>query len=464
MSRLARGRCWGVSIGTAVVVAIVCGPGRAQDAGAKAPGMTDEAARLKRVATGRALFAREWVPGDQHSRGGDGLGPVYNERSCLACHNQGGAGGSAGADKNIDIATVRGNGLPADGFFYSFGMNFGGSGFHYQFGSNPNAANNPAPRIPELVRIHPGFRDSSSVLLHRFGPDFQYQSWRETVPGQHGNIQVRLSQRNPTPLFGAGLIDAIPDEAIETAAKRRISGTSSVKGRVSRLPDGRIGRFGWKAQTATLRDFVLSAASGELGLEVPGQHQGGDPRIPPLAAPGLDLNKEEIDALVDYVASLAAPVSSTPEGPRADRQVKAGAVLFKSVGCSQCHLPKLGNVEGIYSDLLLHEMSPELADTGFYGIFADREERLVPPRRPGVRQVEAGARVREWRTPPLWGLRDSAPYMHDGRADSITQAIAFHGGQGAASAQRFAALSSRERQQVEAFLLSLAAPGPVPAP
>jgi CxxC motif-containing protein (DUF1111 family) len=414
------------------------------------------------MALGRELFAREWVPGDARSHGGDGLGPVYNERSCLACHHQGGPGGGAPADKNIDIVTATGAGLPTNGFFYAFGMSFGAEGFQYRFTSNADAPNDPPLKVGELVRIHPGFSTSLSVLLHRFGPDFQYPSWRETVPGPHGAIQVRLSQRNPLPLFGAGLIDAIPDEVIEAAARRRFAGSSAVRGRVSRLPDGRIGRFGWKAQTATLREFVLGAAASELGLEVPGFHQAGDPRIPPLAPPGLDMDEEECRALVAYVANLPALGTSAPAGPKVERQLKSGASLFRSIGCAQCHLPKLGEVEGIYSDLLLHDMSPQLADTGFYGIFAAQgakdAPKAAPARRVAGRPPVPGARNQEWRTPPLWGLRDSAPYLHDGRAETIEQAITFHGGQGAASAKRYAQLSARDRQYLELFLLSLGTP------
>jgi CxxC motif-containing protein (DUF1111 family) len=425
-------------------------------------------ARDKTLALGRELFVREWVPGDPRSHGGDGLGPVYNERSCLACHHQGGPGGSAPADRNIDIITATGDGLPADGFFYAFGMSLGSAGFQYKFTSNAGAPRLDRPKPAELAAVHPGFRDGGSVLLHRFGPDFAYRSWRETVPGTHGSVQVRLSQRNPSPLFGAGLIDAIPDDVIEAAAKRRVPGQSAVKGRVSRLANGRIGRFGWKAQTATLRDFIRSAAASELGLEVPGAHQGADPRIPPLAAPGLDMTEEECEALAAYVRGLPAPVQSTPAGPKAELYVKAGGTLFKSIGCAQCHLPKLGDVEGIYSDLLLHDMSPRLSDTGFYGVFASRaaEEaaRTPAPRQAAGRKAEVGARVQEWRTPPLWGLRDSAPYLHDGRADTIEQAITLHGGQGEAAARRYAQLSAREHQQLETFLLSLAAPRAAKAP
>jgi CxxC motif-containing protein (DUF1111 family) len=227
---------------------------------------------------------------------------------------------------------------------------------------------------------------------------------------------------------------------------------------VSKLSDGRLGRFGWKAQTATLRDFVLTAAAVELGLEVPGRPQAGDPRIPVLPAPGLDLDQDDCDALIAYVRSLPAPEPLDPDTPKEAQQTKAGAALFKSIGCAACHLPRLGDVEGIYSDLLLHDMSPELADTSFYGTFAARPPGAAPAAPAG----KAPASVTEWRTPPLWGLRDSAPYLHDGRAETIDQAIRGHGGQASASAQRYTQLSPRELAQLDAFLHSLAAPQAAP--
>ncbi|MDR3638054.1 MAG: di-heme oxidoredictase family protein [Isosphaeraceae bacterium] len=422
-----------------------------------APAMAEDAAgNDKAIALGRGLFAREWVVGDARSHGGDGLGPVYNERSCAGCHHLGGPGGAATADKNIDILSPAGDASSNGGFFYAFSMNFGGEGFDYRISNNaPNTRPKPVD-VAALVRLHPGFREASSVVLHRYGPDADYRSWREQVPGPHGTVALRVTQRNPTPLFGIGLIDGIPDEAIEAAARRRLPAASAVKGRVSRLADGRVGRFGWKAQTATLREFVLSAAAGELGLEVPGRRQAADPRVPPIAAPGLDLNEDECTALTAYVASLPPPRVLPPGDMKQERTLKAGATTFRAIGCAHCHVPKLGKVDGLYSDLLLHDMSPLLADTGFYGVFTASDPAPAPKRGPNGKP--AGANVQEWRTPPLWGLRDSYPYMHDGRAETIEQAIAFHGGEGAGAAQRYAQLSARERQQVEEFLLSLAAP------
>jgi CxxC motif-containing protein (DUF1111 family) len=409
---------------------------------------------------GRELFARDWVTRDRRSRGGDGLGPVYNERSCLGCHHRGGPGGAAGPDRNIEIITAVGEGddFPNSGFFYSFGMSFGDAGFQYRFASNPSPTRRPPLNPADLAQIHAGFRDSTSVVLHRYGPDADYRAWRASVPGRHGAITIRTSQRNPTPLFGLGLVDAIPDESLEAASRRRFATWPQVRGRVSRLADGRIGRFGWKAQTATLEEFVLSAAAVELGLEVPGRHQAGDPRVPPLAAPGLDLDRDDLAALVAYVRDLPAPVTAEPAGPKEAQQVKAGSAVFKSIGCAACHLPRLGDVEGLYSDLLLHDMSPQLADTSFYGAFAARDDVAPAPAPNPRRNTRVGAAVQEWRTPPLWGLRDSAPYLHDGRAETIDDAIRGHGGQAAPQARRYAQLSPRERIQLETFLLSLAAP------
>jgi CxxC motif-containing protein (DUF1111 family) len=157
-----------------------------------------------------------------------------------------------------------------------------------------------------------------------------------------------------------------------------------------------------------------------------------------------------------------------PETEKHSAEIVAGEKLFLSIGCAVCHQPKLGDVEGIYSDLLLHDMGPKLAHSGQYGesnllagdgssdqadplpvvTGSDLEGRMKKP-------PKFGAGPREWRTPPLWGLRDSGPYLHDGRADTIITAVAFHGGEGDDSASEFLRLSLRERQQIELFLLSL---------
>jgi len=415
---------------------------------------------------GRELFSHPWVPGDRRSHGGDGLGPVFNERSCSGCHHQGGTGGGGSADKNIEIITpVRegASGAQGPGFFYAFSFNFGSDGFQYQLGSPPSvrtaARRATGANLADLVQIHPGFRDAPSVVLHRYGNDADYRVWREWVLGRHGAIAFRTSHRNPTPLFGAGLIDRIPEAVIEAAARRRHPGWPQVKGRASRLADGRLGRFGWKAQTVSLSEFVRAAAAVEMGLEVPGHAQAADPRVPPLKASGLDMDAADCDALIAYVRWLPAPKPIARANPRDDRALKAGKALFKVIGCAECHVPQLGNVENLYSDLLLHVMSADLGDTAAYGAFLASSDAQPAKKAAAALVRRTGAATEEeWRTPPLWGLRDSAPYLHDGRAGSIEEAIRLHGGEASASAQRYEKLPARDQAELQFFLLSLAAP------
>jgi CxxC motif-containing protein (DUF1111 family) len=501
------------------------------------------------LALGEELFTREWLPNDPRSHGGDGLGPVFNESSCVACHNQGGPGGGGPASKNVDIITavlhssmgrpqVRTPSLVERIVRPALGL----QSVPQVQPLDEDAKRRQERERQQLAAIHPGFRDANSVVLHRFGTDEKYATWRQGMVGQpifgrrgavvHNVVigpedaavqeeavnlqvardfkvvqreferiqharremervkselgQVRFSrtthrsgasitttQRNATALFGAGLINSIPDEVIEAAAEKTYSDFPQIKGRVSRLKGGKIGRFGWKAQKESLYDFAMTACAVELGLQVPDHPQSGLPLNPNYEAPGLDMNREECDALVAYLSALPAPAQRKAVNPQEAAYLQGGKKLFAAVGCATCHTENLGDVEGIYSDLLLHDMGEEGGDTGDYGVFVPKSpgndieeieeihEPLAKDGSPGAKQVRIiGATRLEWRTPPLWGVRDSAPYLHDGRAETLEQAIAFHGGQAAVPAQRFFALKPEERQQVIAFLKSLTAPSP----
>ena len=410
------------------------------------------------LATGRELFTREWVPGDPRSFAGDGLGPAYNEHSCVACHNLGGTGGAGPNDRNVVILTAG-------------GLRGGLRGEARQF---------------QLGASHPEFFNARSIVLHRFGTDAGYESWRrvlmaaddrageaaeaqaQRLRGRAGAFVARrtrqrllgrrtsvllggetlsASRRNPSALLGVGLIEAIPETAIREAADRVSPDWPQVHGRVSRPGEGRVGRFGWKAQVPSLRDFVLTACASELGLEVPGHRQASLPTSPAAPAKGLDLSQEQCAALVAFVAGLRGPDPGRPgpDGPHADPDAAEGRALFESTGCAACHAPKLGPAEGIYSDLLLHDMGPDLADGGIY---YGQDDAGTP----------GGAKDREWRTPPLWGVRDSAPYLHDGRAPTLDEAVALHGGEGDPSASRYSELPEWKRSLIRAFLRSLAVP------
>jgi CxxC motif-containing protein (DUF1111 family) len=354
------------------------------------------------------------------------------------------------------------------------------------------------PVQADLVDAHRGFRDGRSIVLHRFGVDPDYDRWRAdfrsrsrpasfiatTSPGPRSRrhptvrsstfdeaqvaapamaewltaackqaadqlgmtrVAVSLTERNTPPLFGTGLIDGVSERDLEGVARHQ---PPEIRGRFHRLKDGRLGRFGWKAQVASLEDFVLTACANELGLEVPGHHQAVSPLAPDATARGLDVTRDECDALVDYVRNLPPPASLAAPGPGGHTvaEIAEGRRVFQSIGCATCHAPDLGPARGIYSDLLLHDMGERLSDPGDY--YADDADS------PGA------AKRAEWRTPPLWGFRDSGPYLHDGRAQDLEQAVALHGGQGAASSQRFRLLTPLQLSQVKAFLDSLVAPAP----
>ena len=417
---------------------------------------------LEERARGEALFSKEWAARDPAGGRGDGLGPVFNETSCVGCHGLGAPGGAGPEGKNVVILTA--------------------------------AARGTRP-IKALEKVHPGFGTSRSVVLHRYGTDPAYGAWRrqlikastnqpqrgrraavnddraaldaliQGIAAQasrdgriranpprlnHGDQALDVSERNTPALFGAGLIDAISSEAIARQAGLE---PGEVRGKVARDRDGRVGRFGWKAQVSRLHEFVRVACAGELGLEVPGRSQSPSPLAPEEKAGGLDMTEQECDALVSYVRALPAPLAVDPEGPQGSPAMLEGRRLFGEVGCATCHAPTLGDVKGIYSDLLLHDLGPALTGGGDgYGV-----NRPVSP-------GDEGPSPGEWRTPPLWGYRDSGPYLHDGRAETLEQAVALHAGQGLGSARRFFALKPEERGAIEAFLKSLVAPSAASSP
>ena len=176
---------------------------------------------------------------------------------------------------------------------------------------------------------------------------------------------LRTGTRNTPALFGAGLIDAVPAKVLRDAESRTFSDFPEIKGRVKPLPpDGRLGRFGWKGQIASLDDFVRAACSNELGLEVPGQHQVSMATAkefnPSLLK--LDMDEEQCSLLTNFVARLSPPVRRPDE-----RTLPPwGYTVFQSIGCATCHTPKLGSVTGLYSDLLLHDMGEASSDAATY--------------------------------------------------------------------------------------------------
>jgi CxxC motif-containing protein (DUF1111 family) len=395
---------------------------------------------------GRELFLHEWTPGDPLAVRGDGLGPVFNASSCVACHKQGGDGGSGSLEHNVTVFTR----APKAGAR-------AGRGVIHQFAIDAAAQEtlqNISLQFPQKSR--PTLGDLQAILAK---PDNTAAGVQAV--GAVAIPEIDIGQRNTPALFGASLIDAIPDAAIVANERNQrmklglsaLSGEQIPAGRAAKLSRTRIGKFGWKANIGNLSEFVRVACASELGLSNPLQAQPASLSQPEYRPRGLDLTDQQCDQMTAYIASLPRPREVIPSSAAEAARAVAGKKHFMQIGCINCHTSDLAEAQGIYSDLLLHEMGEGLGGGGggFYG-----EESSDPSAEP---DFDGGSTSpSEWRTPPLWGIADSAPYLHDGRAASLAEAIKLHAGQASSSANRFASLSEVQKEELIAFLNTLRAP------
>jgi CxxC motif-containing protein (DUF1111 family) len=268
---------------------------------------------------------------------------------------------------------------------------------------------------------------------------------------------VHFQSLNPTALFGAGWIDRISSKTIlhqsrqrswEVIARELRADWGAVPpGRPRILADGRVGKFGWKAQFATLQEFVAAACANELGLGNPILEQARPwgratyPKVDP------DLNGSQFRSLVAFVDTLPRPVEAASLDARERGQVDCGKALFGQIGCAICHTPDLGGISGIYSDFLLHQVTPAGGQGSGY---TEIPNLPLPPDHP---------RPNEWKTPPLWGVADSAPYFHDGGSPTLEAAIRRHKSDAGSVTRAFEELPASDRAAIIAFLKSLRAPG-----
>jgi CxxC motif-containing protein (DUF1111 family) len=384
---------------------------------------------------GDELFNHEWTASE-------GLGPVFNATSCAACHFQGGIGGSGTLNENVTTFTVRDSKghILREGVVHAESIaNFPGETLSLVDAGLPPTSR---PRLSDLIQVNRSGHCTQVVVVSR---------------GTH------VSQRNTPALFGSKLIDAIPESDILANARLQsvrwlgapADGEEAPVGRVLRLANGQVGRFGWKAQAPSLGAFVQGACANELGLGNPGQAEPKPLSKGDYKPARLDLTQEQCDQLTAFCASLPRPTERADVAQEAP--ARAGKHLFASIGCADCHTPNLGSVEGLYSDLLLHRMGQDLEGGGSYN------DPPAPPPSPDPDPNGPpgdGPSPGEWRTPPLWGVADSAPYMHDGRAPTLEEAIRLHGGQAARSARRFSALAPAQQAELVTFLKTLRAPEP----
>jgi CxxC motif-containing protein (DUF1111 family) len=378
-------------------------------------------------AEGRELFIHEWAPNDPLSGEGDGLGPVFNANSCVACHAQGGVGGAGENKHNVRAFSV----LP-----------------------NRNDSN-----------LYGGVVHANATAEHLLETDEQVQRQFPIIPGGVtviGNCQVRLEDFNPvefeeinTPaLFGAGLIDGISDWSIRknawgqslTALGKEFQGDfDATMGKVRVLPDGRVGKFGWKAQFATVEEFVATACAVEVGLSNSYRRQDQPGKFKADENAEYDMTSRQFDSLTTFCLTLERPELIMPRDSREYSAIVRGRQVFSEIGCAECHTPDLGGVKGLYSDLCLHNIS----DPDHNG-YVREPEVPMPSNVPGLA---------DWKTPPLWGVADSAPYLHDGSSPTLEDAIEKHGGDAKHTREKYRkSISVTDRGNLIAFLKALRAP------
>ncbi len=243
------------------------------------------------------------------------------------------------------------------------------------------------------------------------------------------SVTYVFEQRQTPSIFGGGEIDGIPESAILANEDPTDADNDGVSGVARRIDVGggtiEIGRFGWKAQVPRMVDFARDAMGGEIGMTTPDDGRGfalvtdGDPIMDP------ELSQQQLDDLLFFLTHLARP---KPGGSTSPLRAQ-GELLFDTVGCAKCHVPSLAGVP-LFSDLLLHDVSAP----GFQGM------------------DEPGAPSGEYRTPPLWGNCSTAPYMHDGAAETVQHAILLHFGEAEFARLNYLALTQAEKDALLHFL------------
>ncbi len=427
-------------------------------AGAPLPGLTaDETAFFR---DGFVKFADiEVVTGGANN----GLGPRFNSNQCFSCHSQPSAGGSSPAQNpEIAIATLHGAKNAVPWFIVE-----NGPVREARFKRNPDGTNDGG--VHDLFVIT-GRSDAAGCDIAQ--PNFLPAG--DPLSGQRGNPNIIF--RIPTPVFGAGLIEAIPDSAIlanmnaNASVKKEmgISGHANahLSGNANRSAnDGTITRFGWKAQNKSLLMFASEAYNVEMGVtnqlfpqerdETPGCLFNPTPEdtlnfTPASKPPSNTAVLSDVDAFANFMRMLAPPTPA-PDTP----STVSGRAVFAKVGCVHCHTPSFttgsmiasgsstspsaalsNQTVNLFSDLLVHHMGRGLAD--------------------GITQ--GGAGPDEFRTAPLWGVGQRIFFLHDGRTSNLVEAIEAHSSRGS-EANRvidgFHRLTAPEQQDLINFLRSL---------
>jgi CxxC motif-containing protein (DUF1111 family) len=408
-------------------------------------------------AQGTVIFNIEWSASPGGNPALDGLGPLFNRESCFKCHAENGRGQPPkGPHEPLDTGLVR---ISVPGSDRHGGPNpvpiYGDQIQDQAIAKVPPEAQ---PRVSWLET--PGtYDDGTAYSLRRPHVDLTEPGYGPVPP------ETMMSLRMGNPVIGVGLLEAVPEATLLALADPEDADHDGISGRTNLVWDlpskaMKIGRFGWKANTASLRNQNAAAALGDMGLSsplmpvdlcLPGQEAcaAAARRTRPGLRDngGVDMSAQQFEQMLLFTQLIAVPRQRGAERG----EVKRGEKIFRTIGCAACHMPTLiTGPENVrpelanqtihpFTDLLLHDMGEGLADG----------------------RPDYAASGREWRTAPLWGIgltetvNGHTFFLHDGRARNLAEAILWHGGEAEKSKDKFRALRRAARGDLLAFLNSL---------
>jgi len=412
--------------------------------GHAAPNISDE--DQMQFVTGNAFFKRNWVTAPSSTADLDGLGALFNAKSCSSCHFLDGKG-APGFEKGqssallfrLSIPTEEGGSEPEPTY---------GNQFNHLSVLGVKEEGEVNIQYEEIVEKYP---DGQSYSLRKPTYTFTNLNYGEMQTG------VMFSPRVAPHIIGLGLLEAIDEKDILKLADPNDKNSDGISGRPNYVEDIssnnlQLGRFGWKANQPSVKQQVAAAFQGDMGLS---SSLFNDENETPFQAKTIEVETggtpEVSDDILERV-TLYSKVLAVPKRRDADRPaILKGQQLFSEIGCNNCHKPYFitGEESDIaafekqkiypYTDLLLHDMGEALAD--------HRPDGL--------------ANGQEWRTPPLWGIglvktvNGHTTLLHDGRARNVEEAILWHGGEAENTTTQFKNLSKNDRRNLIAFVNSL---------
>ena len=390
------------------------------------------------VHLGNSIFRKSWRTAPSETSASDGLGPIFNARSCADCHFRDGRGRPPKLGENALSLVLHLS--PPDPIYGSQLQN--------------NAVDG---HIPE-GRVSLSYEEHTVPVTAGEAINLRKPIYR-AVDLTYGPIapQTTIDPRIAPPLFGLGLLEAIDPDDIRAGADPNDRNGDGISGRVA-VKNGVFGRFGWKAGAPSIAAQNAKALSLDIGIAnrlrpalwgdctIAQQKCRIGPHGDSERHGGLEVSDKVFKHLIFYIRGIAPPKPRDVENPK----VQMGKRLFAEIGCVDCHRPKwrTGSSHPVaalrdrniypYSDLLLHNMGEGLAGA-----------------------TESTASAQEWRTAPLWGIglteavAGHAHFLHDGRARTLEEAILWHGGEAQAARDRFTNLTKADMEALIAFLVSL---------